>query len=138
MIRRKICSKCYNVVWANGLCQYHDKVAHPEKYEIKSRGTSGLKSNTIIKRTGIKSKPRKATGERQMFMEIWSERPHICINCLTHLGDEPIVHYFSHRKPKGMYPELRLVKANIDLLCTQCHIYWETNPNLYRAKTKNP
>lgn len=76
------------------------------------------------KRRVAKSRPyrKKATGEREMFLEIWDERPHICTNpkCKKPLG-EPKVHYFAHIKPKGKYPELRLVKSNVRLLCMECH-----------------
>lgn len=69
-----------------------------------------------------KNKPKKEpTGEAKMFEEIWEERPHICTECNKPLGDEPRVHYFSHIKPKGKYPELRLKKTNIDILCFDCH-----------------
>lgn len=64
---------------------------------------------------------RKSTGERELFLEIWNERLHYCINCKINLGNEPRVHYFSHIKPKGKYPELRLDKNNIQLLCFDCH-----------------
>lgn len=64
---------------------------------------------------------RKSTGEKKLFIEIWNERIHYCSNCKTYLGEEPLVHYFSHIKPKGLYPELRLDKNNIQLLCYECH-----------------
>jgi 5-methylcytosine-specific restriction endonuclease McrA len=73
----------------------------------------------------VKKKPKvyrkKPTGERDMFIEIWDSRPHICTNCGDPLGNEPKVHFFSHIKPKGKYPELRLKKSNIKILCIECH-----------------
>lgn len=66
-------------------------------------------------------KRKKNTGERELFLEIWNERIHYCINCKSYLGNEPLVHFFSHIKPKGKYPELRLDKKNIQLLCYDCH-----------------
>lgn len=66
-------------------------------------------------------KPRKPTGEKEIFKQIWEEREHICINCKVYLGEEPIVHFFSHAKGKGAHPELRLDKGNIDILCRDCH-----------------
>tara|TARA_Y100001938_G_C8062852_1_gene418391 strand:- start:1038 stop:1289 length:252 start_codon:yes stop_codon:yes gene_type:complete len=59
--------------------------------------------------------------EKQMFFEIWNEREHRCTNCKKHLGNEPIAHFFSHIKPKGLYPELKYDKDNIQLLCMECH-----------------
>lgn len=68
---------------------------------------------------------RKATGEKNLFIEIWNERNHICSNCKIHLGNEPKTFYFSHIKPKGKYPELRLDKNNIQLLCYDCHYAYD-------------
>lgn len=64
---------------------------------------------------------RKATGEKALFLEIWEEREHYCDNCKCHLGDEPLVFFFGHIKPKSVYPELRLDKKNIALWCFDCH-----------------
>lgn len=74
----------------------------------------------FIKRTPIKKK-FKATGEALMFKEIWDERPHICINCKENLGNEMRTWFFSHIKNKKHYPQLRLDKNNIQLLCLKCH-----------------
>ena len=83
------------------------------------------------KRLDNKPKPRKVakpkiyrkktTGEREMFLKIWEDRPHVCTECGEHLGNEPRAHYFAHIKPKGKYPELRLMPSNIKLLCIECH-----------------
>ena len=80
-----------------------------------------------LKSTPIKVNPRKKTGEWEMFMEIWAERTHYCVNrsCGKFLGEEPKAIYFSHRKSKGAYPSLRLEKSNIDLLCTECHYQYD-------------
>ena len=61
------------------------------------------------------------TGELQVFIEIWQERLHICEHCGIYLGEDAKVNYFSHIKPKSTYPELRLEKSNIELLCEDCH-----------------
>jgi 5-methylcytosine-specific restriction endonuclease McrA len=75
-----------------------------------------------------KSKPprkpipkRKATGEAEMFREVWNERPHICVNCKEHLGSDAMAWFFAHIKSKKKHPELRLNKYNIMLLCLKCH-----------------
>lgn len=68
---------------------------------------------------------RKSTGEKKLFLEIWNERIHYCINCNEYLGNEAKAHYFSHIKPKGLYPELRLDKSNIQLLCFDCHYAYD-------------
>ena len=71
------------------------------------------------------AKKRKITGERDMFIEIWNEREHICENCNQELSYEPRVHYFSHIKSKGAHPSLRLEKSNIQLLCMDCHYAYD-------------
>jgi hypothetical protein len=107
-------------IYAKGLCAYHykaskfkNKIAIGEYVFPASKIKAGKKP--------IKKKFPKKTGEAALFKEIWEEREHICINCKVHLGEDPIVHYFSHRKGKGSNPELRLDKDNIDLLCRDCH-----------------
>lgn len=68
-------------------------------------------------------KKKVATGEGEMFLEIWNERPHYCEeeDCGVFLGHEPKTWFFSHDKPKSVYPELRLVKTNVKLRCYDCH-----------------
>jgi len=63
----------------------------------------------------------KPTGEKELFLQIWSERPHLCVNCNKDLGNEPRTFFFSHILSKGAHPEKRLQKNNIQLLCFQCH-----------------
>lgn len=68
---------------------------------------------------------RKPTGELDLFKEIWAERPHICVKCGKRLGETLKPIFFSHIKSKGAYPELRLVKTNIELVCADCHHEYE-------------
>ena len=69
----------------------------------------------------IKTKFKEATGERKMFLQIWSERPHYCINCGKYLGEVPKASFFSHREAKSVNNSNRLNPDNIDLLCFDCH-----------------
>lgn len=98
------------------------------------------KQSLIVVKKGLcklcnsKSKPtkkyvykRKPTGERNLFLLIWNERPHICTHCYIHLGNEPKTYHFSHIKPKSTHPELRLSKDNIQLLCLPCHYKYDFN-----------
>lgn len=64
---------------------------------------------------------KKSTGERELFLKIWLERPHYCINCGKWLGPEPKNFMFSHRVAKGVSEQQRLNPDNIDLLCFDCH-----------------
>lgn len=88
------------------------------KYQLK---------RTPLKRTALKKKFPKKTGEKELFLEIWNERPHYCTNtnCKEYLGEEPLTHYFAHLKSKGAHGELRLNKDNITLLCFDCHYIYD-------------
>lgn len=76
-----------------------------------------------------KIKIKKPTGEYDLFLEIWNEREHRCVNCKDWLSENvsrrSFVKYFSHQKSKGACPELRLEKSNIELNCHTCHDLWE-------------
>ena len=65
-----------------------------------------------------------------MFLEIWSERPHVSFvsgNLLdSYFGSKLFVNLFSHLLPKGKYPEARLDKNNIVLLTPQEHVDWHS------------
>lgn len=69
---------------------------------------------------------RQRQGDLQsLFMEIWKERPHVCVKCGKKLGPEPLAVYFSHKKSRGSHPELKMDKNNIELLCYNCHHEWD-------------
>lgn len=109
---RSICSEC---IFKNN----HKGKTRLEVYLEKSNE----RNQRQVNKRKTQYKPKKPTGERELFIEIWSERSHYCENpkCRKWLGNEPKVIFFSHRKSKGAYPELRLDKTNIDLLCSECH-----------------
>jgi Zn finger protein HypA/HybF involved in hydrogenase expression len=71
------------------------------------------------------SKKRKITGEAKLYFHIWQSRKHECENCKINLGNEARSWYFSHIKPKGKYPELRLEESNILLRCLKCHTAYD-------------
>lgn len=86
------------------------------------------KSRFEVAKEKRKAKPirkRKATGELEMFKEIWEERPHVCVKCGKRLLEPLRPAYFSHIKSKGAFPELRLVKENVELVCPECHYAYE-------------
>ena len=68
---------------------------------------------------------RKPTGEKELFKQLWKERPHKCVECGKNLG--PIMRpiYMSHYISKGSAPILRLDPENIDILCPDHHHQWE-------------
>jgi hypothetical protein len=73
-----------------------------------------------MKRTPFKKKPKKATGEKALFEEIWEERERV-----DFITGEPImeatVQNFAHVLSKGAYPQHRLNKENIVLLTAENH-----------------
>jgi len=80
---------------------------------------------------------KKATGELKVFEEIWQERQPYCINCGRWLGREMKTHFFAHIKPKSTYPELRLDKDNIMLLCMDCHFAYDHQGQEAYRKLRN-
>ena len=65
--------------------------------------------------------PYNVSGQKELFGIIWKERPHVCVQCNTKLGDEAKAHFFSHIYPKSIRPWLKLDPDNIELLCMECH-----------------
>lgn len=72
-----------------------------------------------------KHNKRRKTGELALFKEIWGERSHICTHCGKVLLEPLKPAYFSHIKSKGAFPNLRLEKSNIELVCMECHQKYE-------------
>ena len=115
-----LCDEC-NYIRIHGMTRF--EAALKKKKEDQAQLRQNKKK--VVKTTPYKRK--KATGEWEMFLQIWEERAHYCQNrnCRKYLGFEPQPIFFSHRKSKGAYPELRLCKDNIDLLCRSCHEVYE-------------
>lgn len=64
-------------------------------------------------------------GERELFMQIWAKRKHLCDLCGKFLGHEPKTFHFSHIISKGSEPKGRLDEDNIMLNCLPCHTAWD-------------
>ena len=73
----------------------------------------------------LKRKKKSELSQVDVFKEIWMEREHVCRECGRYLSDPPSPSNFSHYLPKSIYPKLKLVKENIDLLCLQHHYQWD-------------
>ena len=69
---------------------------------------------------------RKPTGEKEIFEQIYAERPHVCQVCGCGLGEVGPSN-FPHVLPKGQnkYPKMKLDKQNILLSCPDCHFMWD-------------
>lgn len=82
-----------------------------------------------LKRTRLKQKAKRPTGELALFEEIWKERAH-----KSEVSGEPLVpkghmlwiNQFSHVLPKGLYKVFRLDKRNVLLKTSHEHHMWGT------------
>lgn len=81
---------------------------------------------------------------KQLYKEIWQERPHVCVVCGYSIS-RPVAHVFSHLYSKGAHPSLALVKANIQLMCSTiirqdgqcgCHELSHTNPFAFKRRAR--
>ncbi len=82
------------------------------------------KKKYFLKRTPIKKKPRKVTGELLVFKMIFSEREHV--SEVSGIKIEAFdVRIFSHILPKSTYPKYRLLKENIIIITPEEHQEWE-------------
>lgn len=100
----KTCLECEYPVWARNRCLQHDKIATPDKYLIKKKSVStGFKTS--------KNKPRKPTGELQLFLKIFADCKGICQITKKQIPFD--ISSFMHILGKGSYPSLRLERSNI-------------------------
>jgi len=111
-MKSKICSKCEKPV---------EKYGNVFKKLCIWCNRDRLNENKPKKYSSIKPKFREPTGEREVHLIIWSERPHYCEHCGDYLGEYPDPWFFSHIKPKSTHPELRNEKSNYNLFCKLCH-----------------
>jgi hypothetical protein len=79
-----------------------------------------LKAKGLVKTASSLAKPRKNTGEKEVFRLIWDSRKHACEVCGIGIHEARSGN-FAHVLPKGAYPEFRLREDNIFLLCVSCH-----------------
>lgn len=93
---------------------------------VYKRTHKGMSRYEVLRKMANDRKERvnrrfRNTGERDVFLRIWNQRPHYCENCGRYLGDEPRAIFFSHRVAKSVSERDRLNPENIDLLCGDCH-----------------
>lgn len=69
----------------------------------------------------IEEKKELLVRDRQFYLSIWNNRPHVCNFCKVYLGNEPRTYHFDHILEKETYPEYRHNPNNIQLLCLSCH-----------------
>lgn len=110
-----------------GICACHNKQRMiVVKKGYCKQGNEEKKRGSGLKKTIKAPKQRKKTGERELFREIWAERPHISVVSGQVLKGFHIW-CFSHILPKGTYPGYRLKKENIVLKTIMEHYDWTNN-----------
>lgn len=73
------------------------------------------------KQKNLPKSNRQKSGQKEVFMEVWEERPHICEVCGKNIP-EPLSFVFAHIKSKWVHPELKFDPDNIALVCSiVCH-----------------
>ena len=125
------CSQCSNqtliVINKPYLCKKCNDARKRMKKLSKTLIVDPTPKSKPIKRSSIKKKFRKPTGEWDMFVnEVWNKtKEHNCEKCGCDLGDTPEAYMFSHIVSKGRNPSLRLDPDNIELLCLKDHQLYE-------------
>ena len=110
------------------ICEHNNKWIKNTRQECEDcvyRKNHGGKSRFEVYKQNSNPKKRKKTGDLELFKEIRNERTHYCVKCSKWLGHNLKPMFFSHIKSKGAYPELRMDKSNIELLCAECHYIYE-------------
>jgi len=123
---------------------YAEKIRITQALKGLPTMTTGDKASPApLKRSSVKQKPRKVTGEGAVFEQIWDTRLHLCEVC-----EEPItrkdggVGMFSHVLSKGAATHMRLKEEFILLMGDDlngncdCHPVWEARTEEMRSDPK--
>lgn len=114
----KICNGCNK---GNPIANNHFQLCHLCNRNRLKEGKQAKQATTPCRARKVLRKRYKPTGELTVFLKIWKERPHYCINCKAYLSDPPKAHYFSHNRAKSLDSKNRLNPEGISLLCFSCH-----------------
>jgi len=104
-------------IWVYSFC---DNLCY-NNYQKENKSSPKVKNT--IRKVSLKKKQRikEWWSEVEVFKEIWNERKHECEICWKTII-EAQTFCFAHRCPKWTYPEHRLKKENISLVCSIiCH-----------------
>ena len=94
-------------------------------YNPHRKGLGDPKPERTVKPKKGLSKVRKATGEAELYDQIWKDRPHVSQFSGEKLHEMNVC-CFLHVLPKSTYPRFRLEKRNI-MLGTFDEHYMQTN-----------
>jgi hypothetical protein len=113
----KKCKKqdCKYNQFGGGFCRNHQYMRTDRKPKTPKR--------TAIKKVSPKRDTKQLHEDWLFYLEIWSERPHVCFETNAPLGDEPLTIFFHHVLEKGInrYKKYRHCKWNIVLITWQVH-----------------
>lgn len=103
------------------------KVVHkPYVFKQKAQKSAGKHSPKRHKVNPITDKQKEIYArDKEVYIELWETRAHVCEECNQHLGDEPLSVFFSHILAKSTHPELRHNLANFNILCLIHHYQYE-------------
>lgn len=110
MISKKTCSKedCNYPAWSKGLCKMHTPKTPLSKTSV--RGVEKKKEKALL--TDL---------QFELFKEIYKESlSKKCYECNCYVNGKSLGH-FHHLLYKSQFPQFRLEKWNIVILCLNCH-----------------
>jgi hypothetical protein len=81
----------------------------------------------------LEDKHRNISERNELFLQIWTNRPHKSEVSGEYLGNEPLTIFFHHILPKEKYPEAAFDEENIILLTLDEHTNVESNIYKYDA-----
>jgi len=92
-------------------------------------------SDTTKHKDKKKQKAELRKRDRELWAEIWAERPHIDFETGEPIYGEPLTLYFHHILGKSDYPEYRYEKWNIVLVSWDTHAQAEAHCKLPKIDT---
>lgn len=138
----KICNHegCKYNVFGGGFCKFHQRDRCDK--DSKNRRNVGVQKKlnrsfkSIISKKSDKQRIKDKEDaelrkrDRELWAEIWAERPHIDFETEEPIYGEPLTLYFHHVLPKSEYPEFRYCKWNIVLVSWDTHAQAEAHCKL--------
>lgn len=74
----------------------------------------------------VPDKPKKISGQKELFEEIWNTTPHVCWITGDRLPEPAKADYFFHVLPKGGFPKYKFNPENLILTRSDYHRDWHS------------
>lgn len=100
-----------------------------------SKGMSKMSSKLHKIPDNLEEKHRNISERNELFLQIWTNRPHKSEVSGDYLGKEPLTVFFHHILSKEKYPQAAFDEENIILLTLQEHDQVEMD--MYRYEEVN-